>query len=235
MLRPLALAAALTLTTATAALADNVPSLSLQATGTATRTPDMASVQLSVVREAKTASEALRQNSSAMASVLKEMKAQGIEDRDLRTSNFNIRPIYEQIKKSQRQPRTPRIIAYQVTNGLSVRVRNLDALGSILDRAVSLGVNSGGGISFGSSQADEAIKEARANAVKAALEKAQTIVDAANISLGRITNISENGLQYGGHKLERARAQSFQDEEVPIASGENTYSVNVNVQWEITQ
>jgi uncharacterized protein YggE len=236
MLRTLYLATALSLSTAIAYAAD-VPTLSLQATGIASIAPDMAGVQLTVLRDAKTAAQALRANSEAMSEVLAEMKAQGVEERDLQTTNFNIQPIYERLKSnSSGSRRTPRIIGYSVSNGLHVRVRDLDNLGNVLDRAVTLGVNSGGGITFQSSKAEEARKEARINAVKAALEKAQTMADTANFRLGRIVSMSESG---GALPPMRARVQmqGMQKEAnfaVPIAAGEGSYSITVNVQWEIT-
>ena len=159
------------------------------------------------------------------------------EDRDLQTSNFNIQPRYFYPKPQNGTQKPPRIIGYVVSNNLTVRVRNLSSLGEVLDEVVTFGVNSGGGISFSSSDPSEAVETARKNAMKEALKKAGTLTDAAGVNLGRILEISEQG----GRRPIRAKAmaRSLQadvaESAVPIASGENTYSITVNVSWEIQQ
>ena len=233
------LATSLLLTTAPA-MASGAPKpgvIAVSATGTANIEPDMAVLSLAVSREGKTAREALTKNNSAMAGVLNALKARGIEDRDLQTSNFNIQPRYFYPKPQNGTQKPPRVIGYVVSNNLTVRVRNLSSLGEVLDEAVTFGVNSGGGISFSSSDPSEAVETARKNAMKEALKKAGTLTDAAGVNLGRILEISEQG----GRRPIRAKAmaRSLQadvaESAVPIASGENTYSITVNVRWEIQQ
>ena len=211
--------------------------ISVSATGTASVAPDMAIINLAVVREAKTAREALSENNKAMAAVLAAMKAEGIEDRDLQTSNFNIQPryFYPQ-RQSNGEQKPPRITGYIVSNALTVRIRDLSRVGAVLDQSVSLGVNSGGNINFTSENPDETLQSARKNAMQKAIAKATTLVEAAGVSLGRITSISEQG----GHRppvpRKLARASIAADEAaVPVASGENSYTVTVNVTWELDQ
>ncbi|TJV74216.1 MAG: DUF541 domain-containing protein, partial [Mesorhizobium sp.] len=76
------------------------------------------------------------------------------------------------------------LIAYQVTNTLSVRIRDIDKTGEILDRAVSLGVNQGGGISFSNEDPTATLTEARKKAVADAMAKARTLAEAAGVSIG---------------------------------------------------
>lgn len=234
MLKQLAIATTLTLTPLLAQ-ATEVPKLQIQATGTSTMVPDMAQLNLSVMRNAETAAVALRANSQAMAEILKEMEAQGIESSDLQTANFNISPIYDRRKyNGDREKEGQHILGYTVTNGLTIRVRDLSKIGTILDRAVELGVNTSGGIIFESSKADEARAQARTNAVKAAMAKAKTIADAANVQLGSIIHMSEQGSARPG--MQRMAVRAFDNAEsaaVPIAAGEGSYSVTVNVHWEI--
>ena len=110
--------------------------ISVSATGKADVAPDMAILNLSVMREAETARAALDANTQAMATVLADMKAEGIDERDLQTSNFNINPRYfypKRQKDGAQEP--PKIVGYVVTNALTVRVRDLGKLGTILDRS----------------------------------------------------------------------------------------------------
>ena len=211
--------------------------ISISATGRANAVPDMAVLNLSVRREAETAREALTANNNAMGGVLAAMKEAGVEDRDLQTSNFNIQPQYVYPKSSKnRQPEPPRIIGYIVANSLTVRVRDLEKLGSIMDQSVSLGVNGGGNITFRSSNPDPIIEQARKDAMARAIAKAKTLTTSAGVELGRIQSINESSR---GIPRPRAMAKLSRSaavpESVPVARGESSYSITVNVQWEIKQ
>ena len=190
--------------------------------------PDIALVTLTVMREAESAREALDANSEAMASVTSAMTSAGIESRDMQTSGFNISPRYIHPQRAD-EPQEPRIQAYQVTNTLSVRVRNLERLGEILDEAVTLGVNQGGSISFSNDDPSSALTEARRRAVADAVEKARTLSDAAGVSLGEVVSISEQSFSPPpvpmGAKAMRTEAFNA----VPVESGENTYLVQVEM------
>jgi len=221
--------------------ADTAPkpgTIEINANGNAKVAPDTAIISLSVVQQGDTARQALSANNAAMAGVLKAMKGRGIEDRDLQTASFNIQPRYVYPKpKNDGQQSPPYIAGYTVSNSLTVRVRDLNSLGDILDDAVTLGVNSGGDISFTNDNPSEIIKQARKNAMANALEKAKTLAEAAGVKLGRILKISEQG----GNRPRRAKTMAVAmrsasaEASVPVASGENAYSVTVNVRWEIAQ
>jgi uncharacterized protein len=225
---------------ASAALAQTVDTRSIinvSATGETAIAPDLAYLSLAVMRESPTAREALTANNAAMGEVLAAMKAFGLEDRDLQTSNFSINPVY--VYPNPDQPQTPpKITGYQVSNGLTVRVRDLAKLGEILDQAVTLGVNSGGGVTFGNDKPEEAIKSARIEAMKEAVDKAKTLVEAAGAKLGKIISVNENFNQPQPMAMMAARmemADAPAPKSVPMAAGESSYSVNVNVAFEIVQ
>ena len=102
--------------------------VSVTGEGIARLAPDMALVTLSVLRQEKTAREALDANNRAMTEVLAEMKQSGIETRDLQTSNFSIDPQYFYPKSTDNKPTEPQIIGYRVSNTLTVaRSRPVDA------------------------------------------------------------------------------------------------------------
>lgn len=210
--------------------------INVSATGETSIAPDLAYLSLAVMRESATAREALTANNAAMVEVLAAMKAFGIEDRDLQTSGFSINPIY--VYPNADQPQTPpRITGYQVSNALSVRVRDLARLGEILDQAVTLGVNSGGGVTFGNDKPEEAIKSARVEAMNEAVEKAKILVEAAGAKLGKIVSINEssNAPQPMAMMARLEMADAAAPKSVPMAAGESSYSVNVSVSFEIVQ
>ncbi|PCJ91335.1 MAG: hypothetical protein COA46_07725 [Porticoccaceae bacterium] len=200
--------------------------------------PDMAAISVGVVREGKTARAALTANNNAMVKVLEAMKAEGIANKDLQTSGFNISPRYfYPPREKNHQQKPPKIVGYTVSNNLAVRIRDLEKVGGILDRVVTLGVNSGGNIRFMNDNSKQVLKQARKAAMADAIDKAETLADAAGVDLGRILEISENSRSPRPMPMARAkfRTEAMMADAVPVAGGENTYHVTVNVNWEISQ
>lgn len=219
---------------------DNAPGLiSVVGVGTVKTAPDMATINLTVLREAKTAKEALENNNQAMTDVLGAMKKFGIEDKDLQTSNFSINPRYVYPKQANGVQQQPRIVGYQVSNSLTVRILDLEQVGGILDRSITLGVNQGGNIVFGNSDIAELQMQARAIAMKNALKKAGVLTEAAGVEVGDIKQINENSSQARPQPIMRAEMamarMAADSAPVPIAGGENAYRVTVNVTFEIEQ
>lgn len=213
-----------------------LPVLRVDGVGEKSAAPDMAVVNFGVVREAVTARQALDACNAAMAAVIEAMKGEGIEARDLQTANFSISPRYSQPRRDAAGGQEePRIVGYSVSNNLTVRVRALDRLGAILDRAVTMGVNTGGNIGFANADPSQIVAEARAEAVRDATARAKTLAAAAGVSLGQILEISET-MPSGPVPMARAKlAMEVAPSAVPIEGGENAYSVTVQVTWEIVQ
>jgi uncharacterized protein YggE len=213
------------------------PRILVTGEGSVDLAPDMAVLSLTVTRQAETARAALDANSSAMRDVQTAMTDAGIEPRDLQTSGFSIQPNYfypPQKPSGQREP--PKIVGYTVRNSLTVRVRDISMVGVILDKSVSLGVNEGGNIMFTNDDPSEAISDARFKAVKHAIDKANTLARAANVKTGQILEISEQS--YSPRPMPMARAELAMGrsaDAVPVATGENTYKVTVNVSFAIDQ
>jgi uncharacterized protein YggE len=221
----------------TAAADDVSPRIRVTGEGSANVAPDMAILELAVLREAQTARAALDANSAAMGEVLSSMGDLGVADRDLQTSNFSIQPKYTHPPvKSSGERRAPEIVGYKVRNSLTVRVRDISKVGEILDKSVSLGVNQGGNIRFTNDDPSAAITRARAEAVESAMAKANTLADAAGVDVGDILEISEQS--YSPRPQPMARAEMMMasaSDSVPIATGENVYKVVVSVTFLIEQ
>ncbi|WP_105427790.1 SIMPL domain-containing protein [Neorhizobium tomejilense] len=212
------------------------PVINVLGEGQASVAPDMAVLTLSVVRNGKTAEAALSASSAAMKDVLSAVKSDGIADRDIQTSNFSIYPQYRHPDPKGGVIEPPQVIGYEVSNTLTLKVRDLQKLGGLIDRSVKLGVNQGGQITFTNDKPDDAMTEARKKAVAEALAKARTLTDAAGVKLGRILEISENSMRPVPQQMMRmAMAKDMAAEAVPVAGGENTYTVTVNVTFALEQ
>ncbi|MEQ8448996.1 MAG: SIMPL domain-containing protein [Nitratireductor sp.] len=227
----LPLAAALSLCAVPAIAADQPsPRIQVSGEGEAALKPDLAVLTLSVMREADSAREAMSAANQAMEAVIAAMKEAGIAARDLQTAGLQINPRYE-AKKHADGSQTSEITAYQVANTLSVRVRDIAAVGAVLDQAVTLGVNQGGGILFGNEDPSSALTQARTAAVKDAIAKAGTLATAAGVELGQIIEISEQA--YNPRPMPYMARAEMASGAAPVEAGENSYRVQVNVTFGI--
>jgi len=221
-----------------AAAEKSVPRISVIGEGTVNIAPDLAMISLGVTREAPTAREALDQNNAAMNKVIDAMKEAGIAEKDLQTSNFSIQPRYVHHRpKNNEQQKPPVIVGYSVSNSLSVRIRDLSRLGEIIDRSITLGVNTGGNIQFGNDNPQAAITKARSAAMKSARDKAETLVEAAGVKLGPILEINENSHTPGPVPMAQGRmmAEAAMADSVPVEGGQNSYSIIVSAIWQIEE
>ena len=203
--------------------------ITISGEGEATAVPDIAYIDTGVVTEGATAAEALAANTKAMAAVFKGLEDAGIEKRDMQTSQFSVYPVYEQMRPEDR-PQTPKIGGYRVQNQLTVKVRDLDALGGILDKVVTLGSNQLSGIRFAIDKPEPLLDDARKKAVEDALRKAKLYAGAAGVALGQIMSITESG---GGMPPQpmymKAMGEMARDSSVPMAAGEQTVSASVTL------
>ncbi|MDF0696860.1 SIMPL domain-containing protein [Rhizobium sp. MC63] len=207
--------------------------ISVTGDGESSMAPDMAIVTLSVVKQAKTAREALDENNKAMKDVLDSLKSGGIAERDLQTSGFSIQPQYNYPQPVDGQQQQPQLIGYQTINAVTVRLRDLAKLGQVIDQSVTLGINQGGDIQFTNDKPEAALEEARKNAVTEAVKKAKTLSEAAGVKLGRIIEINENEPRPLPQPAYRATMMKEADAAVPVQGGETTYHVSVTVTFAI--
>jgi len=219
------------------ALANEKPVITVSASGSATSVPDLANVTLGAQSQAPTARAALDANNKVMSDVLAALKGFGIAEKDMQTSDLNVSPqfFYPQNNGSG-APEAPRIVGYVVTNQVSVRVREIDRLGEILDAAVSLGVNAGGNIVFETENTEKALELARVQAVANAFAKAETLAEAAGVKLGKILEIREGvGNAQPEWRRSGATAARVAASAVPVTGGEISHGVDVQIRWSILQ
>ncbi len=193
--------------------------------------PDQAQVSAGVTSQAVTAAAALNANNDAMQCVFATLKAAGIPDAKIQTSNFSVSPQYAPFVPDRPEPQPQRIIGYQVSNQVTVIVDDLRNLGTTLDALVRSGANQLGGISFGFREPKPLEERARVEAVRDAVAKARTMAEAAGITLGPVLSIQESGGGYQPpHPMMMMAAQA---REVTIAAGESNVSVSVTITYGI--
>jgi uncharacterized protein len=193
--------------------------------------PNLASVNIGVTSNGKTAGEALAENTKAMQQVFATLKSSGIAETDIQTSNFSVNPRLIYPQDGSNKP--PVVDGYDVNNTVTVTVRKLDTLGGLLDQVVSAGSNQINGINFTVDNADKILDSARTQAVADARRKADIYAQAAGVKLGRIISISEGGA-YQPPPVVFARAKaSMEQAPAPMAQGEQTLSMDVSLVWEL--
>ena len=206
-------------------------------TGEARAKPDQAIASFTVLRGAETARAALDANNKAMSDVTAGMREAGAEDRDLQTSGFSVSPQYRYDQNTNDgTQKPPEIVGYEVRNTLTVTIRDVSKVGEILDKAVTLGVNQGGDISFGLSDPKKSRDEARRDAVADARSTAALYAEAAGVRLGSVREISAGGganlppvpMLRSVKMMAEAAAPS-----VPVEAGENVTSASVRMVFEI--
>lgn len=220
---------------ATLAVPAYAGSITIEGHGEVMAAPDVAQINSGVTTQGATAREALDANSTAMAELIAELKASGIEARDIQTSGFSVNPnyVYTEERDEKGYSLPPKINGYQVANTVTVTVRALDTLGAILDKSVTIGANTVNGVTFSVADPSALYNEARKSAFADARAKAELYAVAAGGTLDEINSISEtqsfNSPQPVAMYAMRADAAAA----VPVEGGELAFAINVNVQWEL--
>lgn len=240
-----ALALALLAGAAAPAMAQSVPAtpsadsmfrattLNLSAYGEVRVAPDMANITLGVMTEALTASEAMTQNSARMNQVVAALRRQGIEEKDIQTSNLNLNAQYQY---EQNQP--PRLTGYQASNNVTIRVLDLKRLGAAIDAVVGAGANQIHGISFGLQNAQAAEDQARQKAVQALTAKSNLYAAATGHRVGRLVTLSEGGGYTAPPPMPMpmmAMARMEKDAGTSVSGGELAVRVDITGLYELTR
>ena len=202
--------------------------LSISAEGSVNREPDIAFLNAGVQTQGDTAQAAMSANSTAMNGVFEALSAANVDRKDMQTSNFSLQPQYDYSSRSNGNP--PRLTGYQVSNQLTVRVRDLDNLGQTMDALVSAGGNTFSSLRFALEDDRAAKNAARDIAMKEAIARAELYAAASGYEVARVVTISESS---GYSPQPMAVMARSSESATPIATGEVGYSVSVNVTFEL--
>lgn len=214
--------------------------ITVRGQGTVYAKPDIALTTFSVRNEDKNVATAVEQNSKKMNAIIDFMKKQGIQEKDLKTTSFNINPRYEWVSAQgdiwPRPDKTRRLVGYEVTQSLQTKIRDLSKIGDIIQGATSNGANQTGGLRFSIDDQDKLQQDARKQAIDEAKQKAKELSKELGVKLVKITNFVENGNNpqplYYDYGLKKAPS-SVESSTPQIETGENKVEVNVSISYEI--
>jgi len=199
--------------------------------GAVTLPPDTAVVTVGVDVFQANLSEAQAQATSLMEAVTQTILDAGVDEKDVQTVNYSVNVV----PKFDAQGRQDGIEGFQVSNQVSVKVRDLDQLGGLLDAVVAEGANAIYGISFLVDDPTAAASQARKAAVEDARRKADELAEAAGMRVGRILSITE-GFSPPPSPLPFGAAADMAQESaarVPIQVGSSEVAVDVQVTYEL--
>jgi uncharacterized protein YggE len=205
------------------------PAISVTGEATVSVAPDQAQVDGGVSSDAKTAREASDANNTAMAKVLLALKGAGIDEKDFQTARLSLQPKYAPDRAG---PST--VVGYRASNRVTIKVRDVTKVASVIDLLVGAGANEIGGINFVVTQASKLLDDARGQAIADARRKAEIYAKAAGITLGAPLDISEQGSAAPMFRAGKMVAGGMAAA-APVAQGEETLSVTVSVSWAIKQ
>ncbi len=171
--------------------------ISVSGEGTAFAVPDIATFSVSVRETAKdvaTAQEAATEKNNDIIEYLSEA---GIDEKDIQTTEYSVNPQYDYSSTSCAggycPPSNPKLVGYEVSQTLTVKVRETDKAGDVLSGVGSRGASNVSGLSFTIDDEDAVNAEAREEAIEDARDKAEELAKQLNVRLVRIVGFSENG------------------------------------------
>lgn len=204
--------------------------------------PDIASFSVSIQEEAEEVQDAQEIATEKANDIIAYLKSQGIDEKDIRTADYSVYPQYDYIQGICRAdyctPGEQKLRGYQVTQTLTVKVRDTKKAGDILSGVGSRGASNVSGLTFTIDEEEELQAEARALAIADAQAKAEELADQLDVTIVRVTGFYENEggypipYAYGkGGDVALSRAESAPAPEIPV--GENKIVSNVSVTYEI--
>ncbi|WP_346836779.1 SIMPL domain-containing protein [Microbulbifer sp. SAOS-129_SWC] len=205
--------------------------VSISATGEASRVPDVANISAGVVTQSADSKQAMADNAAQMKTLMKAIKKAGIDDKDVQTSGISLFPHYVTNRSGDGKTE---IDAYNARNTVNIKVRKLDKLGEVLDALTAAGANQIHGPSLEIGKPAPVMAEARQQALDKARARAEAYADSLDMKVRRIVSISESGNRAVPRPMmmEMARAKTA-DTATPVAPGETTVSVNLDLVFEL--
>lgn len=214
--------------------------ISVSGKGEVVAVPDIATFNFSVEKESLFVTDAQSEVAKRTNSIIAFLKKNNVSDKDIKTAEYNIYPRYEYIKGARGEEYTSssegkrELVAYAVTQSITVKVRALEDAGKLLSGIGELGATNVSGLSFDFDKRDELARFARDKAIADARAEAELLAKALGVRLVRIISYNEGG----GYPVYYAKADmsasggSIQGE-VPIPVGEDKIVSQVTIAYEI--
>jgi len=193
--------------------------------------PDQATVRLGIVRQAAVAQTAQEQANTAAQEILNAVQKAGVPANQIQTARLVLTPVYAPRAPESRD--APRIVAYNATNTISIRLDNLSIVGAVIDAGLKAGANQLEGVVFGLRNDLPSRQQALRQAVEEARSKAQVMAEAARVGLGEVLEVSEGGVSvldrepvFAGRVMAAAVAP-------PVSPGEIEVRASVTIRYRI--
>lgn len=161
--------------------------ITIDGEGKITAIPDIAQISLGLQTDKATVAAAQKENTDKMNQIISELKKMGVDSKDIQTTNYSIYPRYDWADGRQL------LRGYTVTQNVSVKIRDLEKVGTIVDKAGSLGANQVGSLNFTIDEPEKIRQQAREKALLNAKEKAEALAKIAGVRLGKLVSFTESG------------------------------------------
>ena len=214
------------------------PSITVSGHGQIALAPDTAFVTLGMETVGKSVGEAQRQNRQVMNKVVERLRGLQIEQERIQTTSFTVSPQYKPPPKrtADAPSAPPEIIAYIVSNNLTVEVRNLEKVGAVIEESLSAGANRFQALHWALRDEQRAKLSALKQAAVKAREKATALSESLQVKLIRLMSATEDShLVRPLPKLARSMMLEGGSEETPVSAGEIKIDAIVTLNYEVGQ
>lgn len=202
--------------------------ITVRGVGRVSRRPDQATLNISVERTSPTASAAQAGTSERTSAVITVLAERGIAAADMASAAITLEPVYDY------RDTGPRLTGYRSTHTLSLRLRRLDELGAVIDASIAAGANGISEVAMTIADPAAAEAEARAAAVLDARQRAETLADAAGVTLGPLVSVTETLPDRGPRPMMRLRAEAASASDTPVVEGSTEIEMEVEAVFAIT-
>ena len=206
--------------------------------GTMSVEPDLATLDFGVETTALSVSDANNRASTAMDKIVKALKARGVKDEDMQTNRFSIYPLYDYVEEVVDGVRSGRqvLTGYRVNNTATVKLRDLDSIGEVIDEVVAAGGGDAriGNINFTLEDPKPKMANLREMAVKDAKTKAEHLAKLSGVRVGRLIYISEGAAAPSVRGFsERSFDYAYPSAAPSISGGELSLSLSIQAGFAI--
>ncbi|MDX3899485.1 MAG: SIMPL domain-containing protein [Sphingobium sp.] len=213
-------------------LAETAPVVTLNITETVEAAPDMATVGTGVQTRAMTAAQAMGDNAAQMSRLVAALAKAGIDRKDIQTSGINLSPQYDYSgRNSDGSQSPPRFMGYEASNQLTVKLRDIQRVGPMLDRMVAAGATNLSGPTFTISDPTPMIAQARSAALRTARQQADFYAQATGYRSARLLSIAESSSAGRPPMPMMAMRMKAEAADTPVEPGQVSSAVTLTVQY----
>jgi len=199
--------------------------------------PDVALVSLGVTATGSTVADVTKANTDKMNAVIAAVKALGVDEKDIQTTNYNLTPNYEIQPMIYSYPvrNSNNITGYTLDQNVQVKIRDFTKVGDILSQATAKGANLVGSLQFTIDNPEQFKEQARAKAIAQAKANANNLVKESGINLGKLINVYENYVAYPVMYSAKAMGGGVADSApVPtVEPGQQEVNVTINLTYKV--